>query len=234
MSKSAKLGGQLALVCAGVLAACRQFRSADLSNADIARVKDVRSSFGPQFKVTEVGADGDRPATARTADTARRYEVRPGRLRDVRRPAQFRLAGVKGNMAATTAEGEGNRFITIAVETSEPIPVDRPADNCKKVCFAGGGVRGPVEVVAAPQIDGARPRPSTGSCRPRQRHAADRRDLQLPRELRNIPGDRDRQPAGDAGSSRSRRSTPSGPAICWPRPSPPSRVNGRRAGGTGC
>ena len=42
-------------------------------------------------------------------------------------------------MAATTAEGEGNRFIAIAVETSEPVPVNRPADNCKKVGFAGGG-----------------------------------------------------------------------------------------------
>ena len=43
--------------------------------------------------------------------------------------------GVKGNMAATTAEGEGNRFIAIAVETSEAVPVSDPAQNCQKVGF---------------------------------------------------------------------------------------------------
>ncbi len=62
--------------------------------------------------------------------------------------------GIKGNMAAVTAEGEGNRFIAIAVETSEDVPINRPADNCQKVGFTGAGVRGEVEVVEAPQIDG--------------------------------------------------------------------------------
>ena len=35
------------------------------------------------------------------------------------------------------------------------MPVNDPEDNCQKVGFAGGGVRGLVEVVEAPQIDGA-------------------------------------------------------------------------------
>ena len=51
-------------------------------------------------------------------------------------------AGLKGNMAATSAEGEGNRFIAIAVETSEPVPLDDPGQNCQKVGFAGGGCAG--------------------------------------------------------------------------------------------
>jgi hypothetical protein len=63
-------------------------------------------------------------------------------------------AGVKGNMAATTAEGEGNRFIAIAVETSEAVPRSDPPQNCQKVGFSGSGVRGLVEVVEAPRIDG--------------------------------------------------------------------------------
>ncbi len=63
--------------------------------------------------------------------------------------------GLKGNMAATTAEGEGNRFIAIAVETSEPVPLSKPGPDCRKVAFAGGQARGLVEVVDAPQIDGA-------------------------------------------------------------------------------
>jgi hypothetical protein len=62
--------------------------------------------------------------------------------------------GVKGNMAATTAEGEGNRFIAIAVETSEAVPRTDPAQNCQKVGFTGAGVRGLVEVIEAPHIDG--------------------------------------------------------------------------------
>ena len=74
--------------------------------------------------------------------------------------------GLKGNMAATTAEGEGNRFIAIAVETSEPVPVNDPGQACQKVGFAGGGVRGLVEVVESPQIDGARTLGTHRVCRP--------------------------------------------------------------------
>ena len=35
-------------------------------------------------------------------------------------------------MAATTAEGEGNRFIAIAVETSEPVPLNDPGQKLQK------------------------------------------------------------------------------------------------------
>jgi hypothetical protein len=62
--------------------------------------------------------------------------------------------GMKGNMAAATAEGDGNRFIAMAVETSEAVPRTDPAQNCQKVGFSGPGMRGLVEVVEAPQIDG--------------------------------------------------------------------------------
>jgi hypothetical protein len=68
--------------------------------------------------------------------------------------AQVVPTGLKGNMAATTAEGEGNRFIAIAVETSEPVPVNDPAENCQRVGFAGPALRGLVEVVESPQISG--------------------------------------------------------------------------------
>jgi hypothetical protein len=64
--------------------------------------------------------------------------------------------GLKGNMAATTAEGEGNRFITIAVETSDPLPFPEPGDACKKFAFAANGARGLDEVVESPTIDGVR------------------------------------------------------------------------------
>ena len=42
-----------------------------------------------------------------------------------------------------------------------------PGDNCKKVSFAGGAVRGTVEVVRRPADPGCRDaRPCTGCCRP--------------------------------------------------------------------
>jgi hypothetical protein len=154
MSKSAKLGCQFALVFAAVLTACSTGRSADVSHADIARVKDVRSSFGPQFKVTEVGPTGIDPRLLGPQAMPDGMKFDPADCGSFA-TAQVLPPGVKGNMAATTAEGDGNRFIAIAVETSEPVPVNRPAENCQRVGFAGGGVRGLVEVVEAPQLDGA-------------------------------------------------------------------------------
>lgn len=57
-------------------------------------------------------------------------------------------------MAAVAAEGEGNRFIVIAVQTNEPVPVAEPGQDCSKVSFRGGPLRGTVEAVEAPSIDG--------------------------------------------------------------------------------
>ena len=37
--------------------------------------------------------------------------------------------------------------------TSEPVPVNRPSDQCQKVTFTGPGIRGLVEVIEAPQIE---------------------------------------------------------------------------------
>jgi hypothetical protein len=153
MSKSARLGSQLALVCTVVLAACATSEPVDVSNADIARVKDVRSSFGPQFKVTEVAPAGIDPRLLGPQTLPEGMKFDPAECGSFA-TSQVLPAGVQGNMAATTAEGDGNRFIVIAVETSEPVPVNRPADNCKRVGFAGGGVRGLIEVVEAPQIEG--------------------------------------------------------------------------------
>jgi hypothetical protein len=145
----------LIIAKAGLLAACSTGQSAeqDFSHADIAHVANIKSSFGSQFKVTSVGPTGIHPRLLGP------QTLPPGMTFD---PADCGKAasqavlppGVKGNMAATTAEGEGNRFITIAVETSQAVPVSDPAQNCQKVAFTGRGVRGLVEVVEAPQIGG--------------------------------------------------------------------------------
>jgi hypothetical protein len=143
------------IACAAVLAACATGRSAeqDFSRADIAHVANVKSSFGPEFKVNSVGPTGIDPRllTPQTLPPGMTFDPA-----DCGKAASQQVvpAGVKGNMAATTAEGDGNRFIAIAVETSEAVVITDPAQDCQKVGFTGPEMRGLVEVVEAPQIAG--------------------------------------------------------------------------------
>ncbi|MGV0853540.1 DUF5642 family protein, partial [Mycolicibacterium phlei] len=141
-----------AVAGAVLVSACSQ--SAEAPTGDIARVKDVRSTFGPGFTVTDIGPAGIDPKLLGQQSTPAGMTFEPAECAEL---ADQKMVpeGAKGNMAATTAEGEGNRFIMIAVETSEAAQVKPPAENCRKVGFAGGGVRGLVEEVEAPQIDGA-------------------------------------------------------------------------------
>ena len=124
-----------------------------MSHADIANVANVKSSFGSEFKVTNVGPTGIDPKLLGPQALPQGMTFDPA---DCGKAVtqQVLPSGVKGNMAATTAEGKGNRFIAIAIETSEPVPRNDPAQNCQKVGFTGGSVRGLVEVVEAPHIDG--------------------------------------------------------------------------------
>jgi hypothetical protein len=143
------------IVCAGVLTACATGQSAqqDFSHADIAHIANVKSSFGPDFKVNSVGPTGIDPRLLGPQSLPPEMTFDPA---DCGKAASQQVvpAGVKGNMAATTAEGEGNRYIAIAVETSEAVPRSDPGQNCQKVSFTGPGMRGLVEVVEAPQIGG--------------------------------------------------------------------------------
>jgi hypothetical protein len=144
----------LVIASAGVLAGCGTGQSAeqDLSHADIAHVANVKSSFGPEFKVTSVGPTGIDPRLLEPQTLPPGMTFEPAECaKATSQPAV--PPGAKGNMAATTAEGDGNRFIAIAVETSEPVPVADATQNCQKVGFTGPGLRGLVEVVEAPQID---------------------------------------------------------------------------------
>ena len=146
----------LGVAYAVVLTACGTGDS--VGEADIARVKDVRSSFGPEFTVTDVGPTGIDPRLLGPQALA------PGQKFDPPDCASFAdqqmvPAGAKGNMAATTAEGAlvereaGDRFGRVA--DGAEAAVSAPTENCRKVGFAGSGVRGLVEVVDAPQISEA-------------------------------------------------------------------------------
>ena len=136
--------------CVGVLAGC----SADQSTtADIAKISDVKVSFGPQFKVTEVAPTGidARVLSGQKLPGGLKFEP-SGCARFA--TGQLVPAGTEGNMAAVSAEGEGNRFIVIAVQTNEAVPVVAPGSDCRKVAFAGAGVNGTVEDVEVPKIEG--------------------------------------------------------------------------------
>jgi hypothetical protein len=143
-----------AAACAGLVAACGA-STPDRSRVDIAGIANLKSSFGAPFTVRTVG-----PAAVDPRLLAGQ-KLPPGLTFD---PADCAASagqetlppGVKGNMAATTAEGDGVRYIVIAVETSEQVPVAMPSEQCGKVAFTGPGIRGLVERVDAPQIDGVR------------------------------------------------------------------------------
>lgn len=147
-----------ATACAVVVSACSSVPAADdapAADADIAGVLDVKSDFGPQFKVTTIAPTGVDPRLLAQQPLPAGVVFDPADCAKVATGLAV-PAGLKGNMAATTAEGDGNRFITIAVETSESLPFPDPGESCRKVAFAGGGMRGLVEVAESPSIDGAR------------------------------------------------------------------------------
>ena len=139
--------------CAAALTACTAAQPE--SDTGIAGVFEVKSTFGDEFQVTTTGPTGIDPKLLAPQTVPPGVKVEPAGC------ANFAAGlaipeGAQGNMAATTAEGKGNRFIAIAVETSEPVPPNDPGPDCQKVGFGGPGVRGLVEVVESPQIEGVR------------------------------------------------------------------------------
>ncbi len=145
----------LAIASIGALAACGSAESSepDLSHADIANVKNVRSMFPPaQFRVSDIAPAAIDPHLLETQPLAG-VTFEPAECEQFARK-QVLPDGVKGNMSAFVAESDRNRFIAIAVETSETLPVNEPASNCTKVTYTGPLLHGLIEVVDAPKIDG--------------------------------------------------------------------------------
>ncbi|CAN5618544.1 DUF5642 family protein [soil metagenome] len=144
------------VACAGLLAACSSGEAArepEPSSADIAKVSDVKSSFGPEFQVTEVPTTGIDPKLLGGQTLPQGLKFEPADCAQFASGQQM-PADLQGNMAAVSAEGAGIRYIAIAMQTSEPVPVVEASENCKKVNFAGGALRGTVESVPVPAIDG--------------------------------------------------------------------------------
>lgn len=140
-----------AVVGAVLLAGCSS--DADKQSADIAKISEVKGSFGPEFKVVDVPTTGIDPKIMAGQKLPPELKFAPPECAKFAAGPQM-PADIKGNMAAVSAEGAGNRFIAIALETSSPIPVVEPSDGCKKVTFEGGPLHGLVEVLQVPKIDG--------------------------------------------------------------------------------
>ena len=139
--------------CAAALTSCTAGEPEQ--GAGITGVFDVKSAFDSGFQVTTTGPTGIDPKLLAPAAIPAGVKVEPQAC------AKFAAGlaippGAQGNMAATTAEGKGNRFIAIAVETSEAVPFNEPGPDCQKVADGGPGVRGLVEVVESPKMDGVR------------------------------------------------------------------------------
>ncbi|BBY31656.1 DUF5642 family protein [Mycolicibacterium sediminis] len=145
----------LALLCAAAVTSCSGGGGADASQADIGAVRDVKSTFGPEFTVKTVDPTGIDPRLLAPQTLPAGVRFDPPGCTDLAKGLEL-PPGLQGNMSAVTAEGAGNRFITIAVETSESVPFPEPGPDCQKVAYAGPGARGLVEVTESPDIEGAR------------------------------------------------------------------------------
>ncbi|OBB70062.1 hypothetical protein A5758_04625 [Mycobacterium sp. 852014-50255_SCH5639931] len=144
-----KLAFTVAVV--GVLAGCSS--GVTSAKVDIKKVSEVKSSFGPDYKVTDIGERGIDPKVLSGRKLPDGLTFDPANCAKAAAGPEM-PSDLQGNMAAISAEGKGNRFVVIAVETSKALPFNDPGKDCAKVAFSGPQLRGGLEVVDAPQIDG--------------------------------------------------------------------------------
>ncbi|MGH3532348.1 MAG: DUF5642 family protein, partial [Mycobacterium sp.] len=145
----------VAIGSACLLAACSSAGSSETTSADITKISQVKSSFGPEYRVKDIPKTGIDPKVLTS------HKLPPGLKFDPADCAKFVVGqdmppGLQGNMSAVSAEGSGNRFIAMALQTSQAVPFNDPGRNCKKVGFEGPRVRGVIEIVDAPEIEGTR------------------------------------------------------------------------------
>jgi hypothetical protein len=139
----------LALASAVAIAGCT---STAPPPADIGKILTVKSTFGPDFKVQTIDKTAIDPKLLSPLQFQQGIKWEPP---DCAQYAWTLPSGLKGNIASVSAEGAGNRFIAMALETSEPVRYDSAiVDKCRHVTFSGGDVRGVVDVIDAPHIDG--------------------------------------------------------------------------------
>ncbi|OBH56347.1 hypothetical protein A5621_27360 [Mycobacterium colombiense] len=143
----------LAVAAVCVLAGCSS--ATHSAKVDISKVADVKSSFGPEFKVSDISERGIDPKLLAGRKLPDGLTFDPANCAKVAAGPDM-PADLQGNMSAVTAEGRGNRFVVIALETSKALPFNDPGKDCNKVTFTGPQMRGGVQVVEVPQIESTR------------------------------------------------------------------------------
>ena len=121
-----------------MLAGCSSGTEPASTNADITKVVGVKSSFGPEFKVADISERAIDPKLLSARKLPEGLTFDPANCAKVAVGPDM-PADVQGNMAAVSAEGNGNRFVVIAVETSKPLPFNDPREGLHQ----GGVLRGP-------------------------------------------------------------------------------------------
>lgn len=144
----------LAIAAVCLLAGCSSDPSVSSTKVDIAKVADVKSSFGPEFKVTDISERAIDPKLLAARKLPEGLTFDPANCAKVAVGPDM-PPDLQGNMAAVSAEGNGIRYVVIAVETSKEVPINDPGTECSKVAFSGAQVRGAIEAVDAPHIDRA-------------------------------------------------------------------------------
>ncbi len=145
----------LAIAAVCVLAGCSSGSDTSSAKVDISKVAEVKSGFGPEYKVTDITERAIDPKLLSPRKLPDGLIFEPANCAKVAAGPDM-PSDLQGNMAAVSAEGNGNRFVVIAVETSKALPFNDDGKDCGKVAFSGAQVRGGMEVVDAPHIDGTR------------------------------------------------------------------------------
>ncbi len=143
----------LAVAAVCVLAGCSS--ATHPAKVDINKVVDVKSSFGPDYKVSDISERGIDPKLLSGRKLPDGLTFDPASCAKVASGPEM-PSDLQGNMSAVTAEGRGNRFVVIALETSKALPFNDPGKDCAKVTFSGAQMRGGIQVIDTPQIDSTR------------------------------------------------------------------------------
>jgi Domain of unknown function (DUF5642) len=144
----------LAIASVCVLSGCTSAPNAASPTVDIAKVTGVKSTFGPDFAVTEISERAIDPKLLAARKLPEGLTFDPAACAKVVGGPDM-PPDLQGNMAAVSAEGNGDRYVVIAVETSKEVPIQDPGKDCSRVAFSGPQLRGAIEVIDAPHVDGA-------------------------------------------------------------------------------
>lgn len=136
----------------GWLAACGKGEHKPI---DTAKVFDVKSTFSDGYKTKTTGPKDIDPKMLGPQKLPPGVKFDPSDCGDY--VVSGRLPkGIRGKMSVFSADGDGNRFVVIAVQADKDMPFDAAeAKKCKDVTFEAGKITGTVQEVDAPQIKGA-------------------------------------------------------------------------------